>query len=91
MSEAVIVTSDNPRHEDPDAIIDEVMKGISSTANVRRESDRTKAIELGLSLAQPNDVVLIAGKGHENYQIVGDNKIHFSDREVVENFLRTDA
>ena len=91
MSDVVIVTSDNPRHEEPDAIIDEVMKGISSSAKVRRESDRTKAIELGLSLAQPNDVVLIAGKGHENYQIVGDNKIHFSDPEVVETFLRTGA
>jgi len=87
LSTTVVVTSDNPRHENPEAIIDEVMKGIKPGTEVRREPDRKKAIDVALSLAQRGDVVLIAGKGHEDYQIIDDQKIHFSDREVVEEWL----
>jgi UDP-N-acetylmuramoyl-L-alanyl-D-glutamate--2,6-diaminopimelate ligase len=88
-SDVTIVTSDNPRREDPEAIINEVMAGVKSGAEVVREPDRRAAILRALSMAAPGDVVLIAGKGHEEYQIVGDAKIHFSDREIVEEHLRS--
>lgn len=91
LSDLTIITSDNPRHEDPDAIIDEIMQGVLPGRAVEREPDRRKAIVKALDLAHPGDVVLIAGKGHEDYQVIGDRKIHFSDREEVEEYLRTHA
>jgi len=91
MSDLAIVTSDNPRHEDPLAIIKEVMAGIPQGANVEQEADREKAIFRALTAARKDDVILIAGKGHEEYQVVGDVKNHFSDREVVEEFIRSHA
>ncbi len=87
-SDIVIVTSDNPRHEDPQIIIDEVMSGIPNGAHALREPDRANAISLALSRANRGDLIIIAGKGHENYQVVGDEKRNFSDREQVEDFLR---
>jgi len=87
MSDLVIVTSDNPRTEDPEAIIDEVLRGIVQHASVLRESDRACAIERALCAAKKGDVVLVAGKGHEDYQIIGKEKRHFSDREVIERLL----
>ncbi|MGL4394460.1 MAG: UDP-N-acetylmuramoyl-L-alanyl-D-glutamate--2,6-diaminopimelate ligase [Brevinema sp.] len=77
----IIATSDNPRTEDPEKILDDVMKGFADLTNVHREIDRAKAIKLAYSLANSGDVILIAGKGHENYQIIGKEKIHFSDLE----------
>jgi UDP-N-acetylmuramoyl-L-alanyl-D-glutamate--2,6-diaminopimelate ligase len=88
LSDRVIVTSDNPRTEDPDAIIDEVMAGVAS-ATVACETDRRRAIEQALTMAQPGDVVLIAGKGHEDYQIIGTQRVPFDDRRVVEEFIKT--
>jgi UDP-N-acetylmuramoyl-L-alanyl-D-glutamate--2,6-diaminopimelate ligase len=87
LSDLTIVTSDNPRSEDPDAIINEILAGIVPGASVSREQDRRKAIAEGLGLARRGDVVLIAGKGHENYQIIGERKIHLDDREEVLKFL----
>lgn len=87
-SDIVIVTSDNPRTEVPETIIDEVMSGITRHASVLREVDRQTAIERAIKCAQSGDVVLIAGKGHEDYQIIGKEKKHFSDREVIENLLK---
>jgi UDP-N-acetylmuramoyl-L-alanyl-D-glutamate--2,6-diaminopimelate ligase len=87
LSDVTIVTSDNPRHEDPESIVDEILKGIRSGTKVLRIVDRKEAIIAGLEMAQPGDVVLIAGKGHETYQVLGDEKIHFDDREVVEAHL----
>jgi UDP-N-acetylmuramoyl-L-alanyl-D-glutamate--2,6-diaminopimelate ligase len=86
-SDLVIVTSDNPRTEVPETIIDDVMRGITRHASVLREVDRHIAIERAIKCAQRGDVVLIAGKGHEDYQIIGKEKKHFSDRETVENLL----
>jgi UDP-N-acetylmuramoyl-L-alanyl-D-glutamate--2,6-diaminopimelate ligase len=91
MGDITVVTSDNPRHEDPERIIDEVMTGVEPGADVRRESDREKAIVMALRLASRGDAVLIAGKGHENYQVIGDTKIHFSDREIVDAFVQSKA
>ncbi|MCB0405081.1 MAG: UDP-N-acetylmuramoyl-L-alanyl-D-glutamate--2,6-diaminopimelate ligase [Bdellovibrionales bacterium] len=88
-SDVCIATSDNPRTEDPDAILDDIEKGISrGTTQYKREVDRRKAIGLALSMAGPRDIVLIAGKGHENYQILGTTKIHFDDVEVVRDYYQ---
>jgi UDP-N-acetylmuramyl-tripeptide synthetase len=96
-ADVVLVTSDNPRSEDPVAILGMIVAGVQKTGIVRRtasdlrqglsgfhvESDRRAAIELGVALARPGDTLLIAGKGHEDYQILGTQKIHFDDREIA--------
>lgn len=87
LSDITVVTSDNPRFEDPEVIIDEVLRGVKPDATVERQVDRRKAIEFALCTAQQGDVVLIAGKGHETYQVVKDQRVHFNDREVVEEFI----
>jgi UDP-N-acetylmuramoyl-L-alanyl-D-glutamate--2,6-diaminopimelate ligase len=85
LADTIVVTSDNPRSEDPKAIIDDIIGGFarpdSPTINV--EPERAQAIALAIDRAQPNDVVVIAGKGHETYQIIGDQRLHFSDKEVA--------
>ncbi|MGL4388763.1 MAG: UDP-N-acetylmuramoyl-L-alanyl-D-glutamate--2,6-diaminopimelate ligase [Brevinema sp.] len=82
-ADIVIVTSDNPRTEDPQKIIDQVIKGFLDLSSVYQEINRSKAIQLAYDLARPGDVILIAGKGHENYQVIGTQKIDFSDLEEV--------
>jgi UDP-N-acetylmuramoyl-L-alanyl-D-glutamate--2,6-diaminopimelate ligase len=84
----VIVTSDNPRTEDPGTIIQEILAGIADPERTQAEADRHQAIAHALSIAQPGDAVLIAGKGHETYQIIGKEKRHFDDREEVEQWIR---
>ena len=84
-ADIIVVTSDNPRSEDPGLIISDIMTGIQ-TVNPNRvfvEPDRGKAIEMLKKIAKPDDIVLIAGKGHEDYQILKDKTIHFNDREEV--------
>ncbi|MCM1264796.1 MAG: UDP-N-acetylmuramoyl-L-alanyl-D-glutamate--2,6-diaminopimelate ligase [Candidatus Gastranaerophilales bacterium] len=81
LSDRVIVTSDNPRSEDPQQIITDILAGFKSVNDVVVEADRGKAIEYIKEVAQGNDVVVIAGKGHEDYQILADKTIHFDDRE----------
>lgn len=88
LSDIMIVTSDNPRTENPQRIIDEIVAGIPRGAQVTQEVDRRAAILSALRQARAGDVVLIAGKGHEDYQVIGKEKIHFSDREIVEGFIR---
>lgn len=85
LSDITVITSDNPRSEDPEKIIDEMIKGITFGSKVIRDADRTEAIKKAISFAGEGDVVLIAGKGHEEYQIIGSNKIPFSDKSVVES------
>ncbi|MEW5798901.1 MAG: UDP-N-acetylmuramoyl-L-alanyl-D-glutamate--2,6-diaminopimelate ligase [Bacteroidota bacterium] len=87
LSDVIIVTSDNPRTEDPNAIIDGIFEGITAKEKAMREPDRKKAIAHGLSMAKQGDVILIAGKGHEDYQVIGKEKIHFSDKEEVQKFI----
>ena len=91
LSDLTIVTSDNPRGEDPEAIIAHIVAGVPAGREVLVEPDRRKAIRMALSAAGRDDVVLIAGKGHEVYQVVGTTRSHFDDREEVEAFLRSAA
>ena len=86
LSDRVIVTSDNPRTEDPAKIINEITAGIPSLSYVV-EPDRRKAIERAIEEAVSGDLILIAGKGHEDYQILGTTKIHFDDREIASEAL----
>ena len=81
LADLVVVTSDNPRTEDPAQILKDVVAGISRTDGIEVIADRAAAIAHAISIAQAGDGVLIAGKGHEDYQILGTEKIHFDDRE----------
>jgi len=89
LADRCVVTSDNPRQEGPEAIIAEILAGISAEARGKCavEPDRAAAIRLAVEMAQADDLVLIAGKGHEDYQIIGETKLHFDDREVAEQIL----
>ena len=88
LADQVVVTSDNPRTEDPQQILNDVVAGIPEGVAVQVEADRGLAIAAVVAAAQPDDLVLIAGKGHEDYQILGTTKIHFDDREEAEKALR---
>lgn len=89
-SERVILTSDNPRNEDPEAIIADMEKGVEP-ANSRKTlaiTNRKEAIKAAVSQAQPEDIILIAGKGHETYQIIGDEVLDFNDMEILTEYLK---
>lgn len=86
LADHVVVTSDNPRTENPEKILDDIcvaLQNVPEGKTVIRIADRREAIEYALAQAGPEDVLLIAGKGHENYQILKEKTIHFDDREVV--------
>lgn len=89
LSDQVMITSDNPRSEDPNKIIQEIQAGIPETEGQRVlvEPERRVAFEKVFALAGPQDVILIAGKGHENYQLIGKQKIRFSDLEIAQELL----
>ena len=88
LADFVVVTSDNPRTEDPDFIISEILPGLegADTPYVV-EPDRVRAIRWAMDHAQPKDVIILAGKGHETYQIVGHEKRHLDEREVVADYI----
>jgi len=81
-----ILTSDNPRSEQPGAILDDIRRGFASAACEVIE-DRRQAIGRGIELVQDGDILLIAGKGHEDYQILNDRTIDFDDRQVARRFI----
>ncbi len=87
LADKVYATSDNPRTEDPDAILKDVVAGIPDDVKPVVTTDRAEAIRLAITQAKPGDGVLIAGKGHEDYQILGTEKIHFDDREQARKAL----
>jgi UDP-N-acetylmuramyl-tripeptide synthetase len=93
LADVVVVTSDNPRHEDPEAIIAEIVAGIADPAGRQDEgalvveADRRAAIATALDRARPGDVVVVAGKGHETTQTIGDRALPFDDREVARELL----
>lgn len=84
-----IFTSDNPRTELPEAILDDMIAGVGDARNYLRITDRREAIRTAAMLAKPGDIILVAGKGHEDYQIIGTEKHHFDDREEVRNAFET--
>ncbi len=90
LSDFVVLTSDNPRSEDPLAIMNDAMVGLGrhDTPYVA-EPEREKAIRIAIEQARPGDVVILAGKGHENYQVLKDRTIHFDDREVARDVLNS--
>jgi UDP-N-acetylmuramoyl-L-alanyl-D-glutamate--2,6-diaminopimelate ligase len=89
LSDLVILTSDNPRTEDPLRIMNDVVVGLQKVnAKYRIESDREAALEIAIDEARPGDIVLLAGKGHENYQILRDRTFEFDDREKARAILR---
>ena len=87
LADKVIVTSDNPRTEDPEAIIAEIMSGFKSTRKVVKITSREDAIRAAVQFATPGSTILLAGKGHETYQIIGTEKKHFDEREIVKSVL----
>lgn len=90
LADVALVTNDNPRSEDPQSIADAVLDGMrDATAEVLVELDRAEAINLAIRRAEPGDVVLVAGKGHEPYQIIGDEVLHFDDRQQARAALRS--
>lgn len=87
-SDICFVTSDNPRTEDPKLIIEDILKGLDQkNKNYRVVVDRKEAIEEAIKFAKKDDIVIIAGKGHENYQIIGKTKYHFDDKEIAKECL----
>jgi UDP-N-acetylmuramoyl-L-alanyl-D-glutamate--2,6-diaminopimelate ligase len=90
LADIAIATSDNPRSEDPEAILAEVEKGLiaSGTTKYRKIADRREAIATAIGLANASTVVVIAGKGHERVQVIGDRAIPFDDREVAAELAR---
>lgn len=87
-ADVVIVTSDNPRSESPAQIISDICSGFSSMVTVHTEADRNRAIQRAIQTAEPDDVVVIAGRGHETVQQMGDKSISFDDRKVVQHAVR---
>jgi UDP-N-acetylmuramoyl-L-alanyl-D-glutamate--2,6-diaminopimelate ligase len=90
-ADRVIVTDDNPRTEDPEGIVADILRGFAHQDAFTVERDRASAIALALHEADPEDVVLVAGKGHEDYQIVGTRRLPFSDRDCVQRLLAAGA
>ncbi|MGC2657953.1 MAG: cyanophycin synthetase, partial [Bryobacteraceae bacterium] len=90
LSDYVVLTSDNPRSEDPLAIMNDAMVGLQRyDTSYLAEPDRERAIKKAIESAEPGDVVILAGKGHETYQILRDGPIPFDDREVARRVLRS--
>ena len=88
LSDIVVVTSDNPRSEDAELIIKDVLEGMKDVkAEYVAITNRTQAIEHAMKIAKEGDVVLLAGKGHETYQDIMGEKIHYDEREIVKNIL----
>lgn len=91
LSDIVFVTSDNPRSEDPEVIMDEIMEGLGDpvgTGSVKRISDRRTAIDRAVMEARPGDILVVAGKGHENYQIIGERILPFSDVDELARAIK---
>jgi UDP-N-acetylmuramoyl-L-alanyl-D-glutamate--2,6-diaminopimelate ligase len=86
-ADVVVLTSDNPRREDPGAIMDDVSPGLKGARRVLREPDRREATRRALEMLGPEDALLVAGKGHEDYQIIGEQRYPYSDQQVIREFL----
>ena len=87
-SDVIIVTTDSPRHEDPQQTIDDVVKGIPKGIAFEEYIDREKAVVRALEIAKAGDIVALCGKGHEDYQAIGDEYLHFDEKEIVDNYFK---
>ena len=87
-SDHVFITSDNPRSEEPQKIVNDILMGIKKIEKINIEIDRFKAINESIKFANKEDIVLIAGKGHEDYQILNDKVINFDDRKIAQKLLQ---
>ena len=89
-SDKVFITNDNPRFEDPKEIIDDMLRGLDKKRlnKIVLIEDRSKAIESAIKKLETDDLLLIAGKGHENYQLIRNRKYSFSDKKIAKNILR---
>ena len=87
LAKKVIITSDNPRFEDPDVIIEDILEGIEDKSSVIVEPNRKEAIKMALKMREENEIVVILGKGDEEYQIIYDKKVPFDDRQIVRELL----
>ena len=90
-ADRVFLTEDNPRSEDPKTIIEHIMTGVEDKSKIEVVIDREEGIRRALAMARPGDTLVLAGKGHEDYQIIGDKKIHFSDKETVLKLLSAES
>ncbi len=89
-ADLLVITSDNPRNEDPEAIIDDIIEGLNFTKPYIRITDRRAAIHRAITIAEKDDIIVLAGKGHEDYQILKDNvHIHFDEREIVREVMHS--
>ena len=86
-SDVVVITDDNPRSEEPQAIINDIMAGLVDTSRALPIPGRAEAVTFAVMQAKPDDVVLVAGKGHEDYQLVGSRRLDYSDRLTVARLL----
>ena len=91
LSDTAVLTSDNPRFEDPEAIISDVLPGLKGAKELVVDPDRRSATAKACAMLGPDDCLLIAGKGHEDYQIVNGVKHHYSDQEVIRDILGADG
>jgi UDP-N-acetylmuramoyl-L-alanyl-D-glutamate--2,6-diaminopimelate ligase len=87
MGDVAIFTSDNPRTEDPEQILREMEEGVEAGNKYLKIADRHEAIKTAVMLAEPRDIILLAGKGHEDYQVVGTEKLPFNDKAVVKEWF----
>jgi UDP-N-acetylmuramoyl-L-alanyl-D-glutamate--2,6-diaminopimelate ligase len=88
LSDIVVVTSDNPRTEDPEEIIKDILEGIDAqNKEIITITDRSEAIKKAISIAEKDDAILLAGKGHETYQVIGKERVHYDEREIVSKIL----
>ena len=87
MADIAIFTSDNPRTEDPEQILREMEEGVEVGNRYLKIADRHEAIKTAVMLAEPHDIILLAGKGHEDYQIVGTEKLPFNDKKIVKEYF----
>ncbi len=86
-ADVVVITDDNPRSEDPQAIVNDILTGLLDPGRARVVSGRAQAVTNTIMQAQPDDIVLVAGKGHEDYQIIGTHRLDYSDRATVAALL----
>lgn len=86
-ADIVVVTDDNPRSEDPQAIVQDILSGLLDPGRARVVAGRAQAVTSTIMQAQPDDIVLVAGKGHEDYQIIGNQRLDYSDRATVATLL----